>query len=270
MYDKGEVFRTIVRENILGLSESATYSYTNSYFWWKKIQSVATLFRAEIEDRKWKVKVLDVGCGNGFNIFYFNSCQSENKEVFFTGIDLSFARIFYANERKRISRTTNINFVVGDAMALSFPEATFDIVICTEVLEHLPHPELCVSELFRVLKPLGSAIITTPNLGNAIVKLGRILKAFRQTKNESYSIRHNHVSVKSLAEWERIFTTCGFRIEKRRRGGLIFGGRSYDNYRFFFALIMLIEIALDRVPFWWNLSEDIILLLRKPTISGTQ
>jgi len=279
MCDKDKIFRIIVQENISEISKAATYSYTKSYFWWKKIKNVVTLFREEMGNKGWKVNVLDVGCGNGFNIFYLNSYQGKNKKVFFTGVDLSHSRIFYANERKKITRTNNINFEVGDAMALSFPEATFDIVICTEVLEHLPDPKLCVSELFRVLKPGGLAIITTPNPENVILKLGRVLKAFHQMKDEpkitsEYTkdtfnisrVGYGHISVKSYAEWERLFKICGFKIEKRKRGGLLFGGPRYDNHRFLFIFIMLLEIALDRIPFWWNLSEDITLSLRKPKI----
>jgi SAM-dependent methyltransferase len=51
--------------------------------------------------------------------------------------------------------------VVGDALALCFPDATFDTVLCTEVLEHLPDPQRGIDEMFRVLKDEGTLLLTT-------------------------------------------------------------------------------------------------------------
>lgn len=52
--------------------------------------------------------------------------------------------------------------VVADAVVLPFRSASFDTVLCTEVLEHVPEPEACVAELSRVLRPGGYLILTTP------------------------------------------------------------------------------------------------------------
>jgi SAM-dependent methyltransferase len=51
--------------------------------------------------------------------------------------------------------------VVGDAQALGIADATFDVVLCTEVLEHLPEPQMAIDEMFRVLKPGGQLLLTT-------------------------------------------------------------------------------------------------------------
>lgn len=52
--------------------------------------------------------------------------------------------------------------VVGSAQALPFAAASFDGVICTEVLEHLSEPGTALSEINRILKPGGHVYITTP------------------------------------------------------------------------------------------------------------
>ena len=49
-----------------------------------------------------------------------------------------------------------------------------------------------------------------------------------------------------------------FVIERRRRGALILGGQRYDAHRILFALLMILEAILDRIPFWWNLSEALV------------
>ncbi len=51
--------------------------------------------------------------------------------------------------------------IVGDAEKLPFKDASWDAIICSEVFEHLPHPEKVVSELWRVLTPGGTLIMTT-------------------------------------------------------------------------------------------------------------
>ncbi len=52
--------------------------------------------------------------------------------------------------------------VLGDAVALPFGEASFDAVICTHVLEHVPRDRAAMAEIHRVLRPGGTAIISVP------------------------------------------------------------------------------------------------------------
>jgi SAM-dependent methyltransferase len=51
--------------------------------------------------------------------------------------------------------------VVGDAHNQPFNDNKFDIILCTEVLEHLRNPKVAISEMRRVLKPNGKLILTT-------------------------------------------------------------------------------------------------------------
>jgi SAM-dependent methyltransferase len=51
--------------------------------------------------------------------------------------------------------------VVADAHALPFPDASFELVLCTEVLEHLVNPPQAIAEMYRVLTPGGTLILTT-------------------------------------------------------------------------------------------------------------
>ena len=51
--------------------------------------------------------------------------------------------------------------ILGDAQALGLAGDTFETVLCTEVLEHLPEPQRAVDEIFRVLKPGGTVLLTT-------------------------------------------------------------------------------------------------------------
>jgi SAM-dependent methyltransferase len=54
--------------------------------------------------------------------------------------------------------------VVGDAQCLPFADTSFDTVFCSQVLEHVPEPWLCLSEFRRVLKPGGTLILSVPHI----------------------------------------------------------------------------------------------------------
>jgi SAM-dependent methyltransferase len=51
--------------------------------------------------------------------------------------------------------------VIGDAQALGISDGSFEVVLCTEVLEHLPEPQRAIDEIFRVLAPGGQLLLTT-------------------------------------------------------------------------------------------------------------
>lgn len=52
--------------------------------------------------------------------------------------------------------------IVGSCEAVPLPDASVDSVLCTQVLEHLPHPWIAVKECFRILKPGGKCLLTAP------------------------------------------------------------------------------------------------------------
>ena len=57
--------------------------------------------------------------------------------------------------------TSRIN-IVSDIAAILAPDASFDSVLCSEVLEHVPDPTCALDEFFRLLKPGGKLILTAP------------------------------------------------------------------------------------------------------------
>ncbi len=113
---------------------------------------------------KKRMKVLDIGCGRGEMVIHASKKGSDS-----IGIDYSRESIMLANIAKRkqpFEIQKKIEFKIMDAKKLSFSDSTFDMVILTDVVEHLYQEELKIvfKEIKRVLKNTGSVIIhTAPN-----------------------------------------------------------------------------------------------------------
>lgn len=72
-------------------------------------------------------------------------------------------------------RHSRIRLAQADATALPYRDRTFDAVVCSETLEHIPNPQSAVEEIARVLSPRGLLFVTVPNLWNA-ARLIQMLK----------------------------------------------------------------------------------------------
>lgn len=94
--------------------------------------------------------VLDAGCGTGALAFAFAPHVAE-----VVGVD---TREDYL-EAGRAAAPENVRFLEGDAPALPFGYASFDISCCHRVLHHVRRPELAFSELARVTRPGGRLLI---------------------------------------------------------------------------------------------------------------
>ncbi len=102
-------------------------------------------------------KILEVGCGRGF---YANIIGMYFPKTSYTGIDINEKHLQVA---KVFAQAPNVHFQKANAIKLSFADKVFDKIICSEVLEHIKNDRKVLSELYRVLKPQGIAVITVPN-----------------------------------------------------------------------------------------------------------
>lgn len=96
-------------------------------------------------------RVLDVGCGTGDFLRALAPLAAPGGVV---GIDLSETMIAEA-ERRQIGESANASFRVGDALALPFESDSFDRIVATQVLLHIPDPWAALAEMCRVLAPAG-------------------------------------------------------------------------------------------------------------------
>ena len=109
-------------------------------------------------------KVIDVGCGAGRHSFeaYRRGADviafDQNAEEL-ADVDTMLQAMGQAGEAPKSAKA---QVVVGDALALPYPDGTFDTVIASEILEHIPDDDAAIAELIRVLRPGGTLAVTVP------------------------------------------------------------------------------------------------------------
>jgi SAM-dependent methyltransferase len=109
-------------------------------------------------------KVIDVGCGAGRHSFeaYRRGADVvafDQDAAELDNVDAVFRAMADAGE---VSPSAHAETVVGDALALPYPDRTFDCVIASEILEHVPADNTMIDELIRVLKVGGRLAVTVP------------------------------------------------------------------------------------------------------------
>ena len=106
--------------------------------------------------------MLDVGCGEGRHIFGIMQDYPLMKCI---GLDMDNESLEKAEEGyeyfKSISEA-GAQFLKGSAYSLPFPDESIDLIVCSEVLEHLHEYNDAVKEIHRVLKPGGKFYASVP------------------------------------------------------------------------------------------------------------
>ena len=96
-------------------------------------------------------KVLELGCGNGRNLKIF----STDNDV--QGIDGLDAAVEFAKKQGVSARVGNLNSTIDAS------DASFDLILLLDVLEHLESPDHCLREALRIVRPGGLLVVNVPN-----------------------------------------------------------------------------------------------------------
>jgi ubiquinone/menaquinone biosynthesis C-methylase UbiE len=101
-------------------------------------------------------RVLDVACGTGYGSRRLAEAGADSV----IGLDISSEAVCYATEHYRAG---NLSFRVGDAEHIEVDNATVDVVVSFETIEHLSRPEQYLAEVSRVMTAEGLFLVSTPN-----------------------------------------------------------------------------------------------------------
>ena len=113
--------------------------------WWhrKRLKHIVSLLVQILKEGHVDVFV-DVGCAEGY---YVDLISSLNSELVCIGVDISRK---YIEKAKKNVKGPNIDFVVCDVENLPFQQRCLDVVLCSEVLEHVTNYRKAFDELYRV------------------------------------------------------------------------------------------------------------------------
>jgi ubiquinone/menaquinone biosynthesis C-methylase UbiE len=147
-------------------------------------------------------EVLEIAVGTGRNLpFYPDGIR-------LVGVDLSPGMLGIARERaKELGREVELD--EGDAHALSYPDSSFDTVVCTFSLCNIPDQQRALGEMYRVLRPGGLLL-----LADHVASTNRIVLAL-QRLFEKLTLRLNgdYLTRRPLP----LVADAGFAIEERQR-----------------------------------------------------
>jgi len=105
-----------------------------------------------------KPRILDVGCGGGI---LTNEIASAGFETM--GIDIAKNSLQAARQNANQRGISSVKYSYGSAYSIPFADASFDVVLISDVLEHLLDLRTAISEIRRVLKPNGILLFDTIN-----------------------------------------------------------------------------------------------------------
>jgi SAM-dependent methyltransferase len=215
-----------------------------SYVWRAGQQRRLEMIRRVAAERIQGV-ILENGCGVGM---YVEHLAPLGGQIY--GLEYDFERAAQAGRR-----SPNIVNAAGET--LPYPDASFDLILSHEVLEHVADDRLAVREMIRVLKPGGMAVIFVPNRGYPFETHGVFWdgkyyfgnKPFVNYLPRAWRDRlAPHVRVYSRSDLAKLFDGLPVKYVERT---VVFG--AYDNlisrFGVFGKSLRSLLQALERTPF---------------------
>jgi len=200
----------------------------------KRLDFMAKHVIDQTQKRGREIRILDAGCGNG-NISISIGSLGSNRII---GIDPDIKSI---EKARRLNPFENVTFLCRKVEDLHFPER-FDVIICSEVLEHLERPEQMLNVLKDVLREDGVFLFTIPNgygpleiinhihfkanntwLGELIRAMKAKIKANEDSGIQSSNIEDSHVQFFTLLRFTKLLKREGIDIVSVRNSNCYLG-----------------------------------------------
>lgn len=187
--------------------------------------------------------ILDMGCGDGYYTVRF---WDQGKPQRLVGVDAAQQAINVANEKKM---DRPIQFLVGDAHHLPWPDNSFDMVMIQSILHHDDHPEDMIREAFRLAPEI---LIHEPNGNNLGLKIIE--------KVSPYHRLHGEKSYNSY-QFNRWISRNGGKIVYRKFAGFV-PMFCPDHIA---LLTKRIEPVIESVPLVKDLACSVVVIVARRT-----
>jgi len=214
---------------------------------------MADFIRREIAVQRRPLRLLDVACGQGRLILYGPFPGAE-----LHGMDVSRSSLCEARQRGYTGA------VEGNvAGGLPFPDESFDVVVCSHILEHLRQPQGLVSEACRVLRPGGLLVVGVPICvwWTRLLRIYLVPLLFPSKRSDLLAARFGHVHFFTLPSLKAMLGK--FRIEDVRGFRFFSDGRylPLENWRWYYRMNVAWGKAFPR------LTSEVNVIARKPARS---
>ena len=163
-------------------------------------------------------RALEVGPGSGL---YLPVLAAHFLDVVASDIE----EAYISHARGLATRHANLRLVVDDITATRLEAGTFDLVLCTEVLEHIRNSAAALREMARVLKPGGTLVLSTPQryapleLAAKVAFLPGIVALVRLVYREPI-LEMGHVNLMTEREVVGQIEAAGYTVVERFKSGL--------------------------------------------------
>ena len=195
-------------------------------------------------------RVADLGCGSGV---FTEIIRGRGHDC--VGVDLSSELLELA-----VAENPAATVVAGDVESLPFDDATFDTVLLSGLVHHLPDPTRCARETARVLKPGGRFMAFDPNRMNPCMYL------YRARSSPFYSskgVTENERPVLAGAVRET-FTAAGLNVDTQFLSGLKYRYVASSAGRMILPIYNWLDSFLFRLPPLSRFSAFVITTGSKP------
>lgn len=197
-----------------------------------------------------KGRLLEVGCALGY---FLQLAQQTGWEA--QGVELSQWASDYARKNTRVKVTT------GKLEDVKFPTSYFDAIVMIELIEHTQQPDIFLKEVYRILKPDGIILITTPNSKSIHGKIwwGKFQEIF---------LIKEHLFLFSIPTIKRILKLANFNIIHLQTKTYL---RRYYDYKIPSGLLRQIRALFRKVMLGVinsiNLGEMLVVAARKSEVN---
>ncbi len=218
----------------------------------KKIEIIMEMF-----DNHPKGRILDVGCGDGL----ISSMLAKKTKAKAYGVDISKNSIETAKMKGVEAKVVNI-----DKEGIPFPREYFDGVLCGDIIEHIYDTEGLIENVWKILKPKGYVVISTPNIAswyNRFFLMMGLMPTWIESSSKTFTgnpfikegVGHIHAFTKrSLTELLRL---KGFQIIKVK-GSPVMGDGTRSKAKE--MVWNKVDSAISRITSW---SSTIVVKARK-------
>jgi ubiquinone/menaquinone biosynthesis C-methylase UbiE len=180
-------------------------------------------------------RVLNAGFGDGPQaIIYAGKFRQ------MIGVDIQAERLERARKMLRALGIQNVELVTANVESIPLSDASFDVILAIDIIEHVEHPEQFLREMRRLLIPGGQLVITFPAMHDRFMDtmsaIGRVLKPWKKREPHPtgwHPDHHQHEYPVSV--WRKMVEAAGFHFEQSRATTMFPPLHLYGIPRFWFS-----------------------------------